>query len=99
MGFDEKVVRVRAAGSGLGYCDFGSSIRKLAVRIAECGFRIAEFKTKKSTKHSVNNKPLVGASRNRWLRSRRNVITPKFRFLLNEPGAKAISSRLGQDLG
>ncbi len=63
------------------------------------GLLIAEFKTKKSMEHSVNNKPLVGASRNRWLRSRRHGITPKFRFLLTEPGAKAISSRLGQELG
>jgi hypothetical protein len=63
-----------------------------------CGFRIAEFKTKKSMGHSVNNKPVVGALRNRWLRSGRNGITPKFRFLLTEPGAKVISSRLGQEL-
>ncbi len=31
MGFDEKVVRIRAAGSGLGYCDLVASIKKLAV--------------------------------------------------------------------
>ena len=44
MGFDEKVVRVRAAGSGLGYCDLVASIKKLAVPIAEYGFRIANCK-------------------------------------------------------
>jgi len=31
MGFDEKVVRVRAAGSGLGYSDLVASIKKLAI--------------------------------------------------------------------
>jgi hypothetical protein len=30
-----------------------SSIKKLAVPIAECGFRIAEFKTKNSREHSA----------------------------------------------
>ena len=44
MGFDEKVVRVRAAGSGLGYSDLVASIKKLAVPIADFRMRIAGCK-------------------------------------------------------
>jgi hypothetical protein len=37
MGFDEKVVRVRAAGSGLGHSDLVASVKKVTHSNAECG--------------------------------------------------------------
>jgi len=55
-------------GSGLGYCDLGSSIKKLAISIAECGFRNAEFKTSEKKAFSRRNLPRLQGKRGKRIR-------------------------------